>query len=53
MPRFITWRAMMYLPFAIEVGLVMHWRPRLLPYLASVHVLMDLAFGLMFLGVAY
>lgn len=49
--RFITWRALMFLPFAFLVGVVLQWRPRLLPYLASVHVLMDLAAAVMLLKV--
>jgi hypothetical protein len=51
--RFILWRALMYLLFAFAVGLMMHWRPRLLPYIAVVHVLMDMSFAMMFLSVAY
>lgn len=51
--RFITWRALMFLPFAFLVGFVLDWRPRLLPYLAIVHVLLDLATAAMLLGVAY
>jgi membrane protease YdiL (CAAX protease family) len=50
---FILWRALMYLPFAIAVGLLLHWRPRLLPYMAVVHFLMDLSFAFMFLAAAY
>lgn len=49
--RFITWRALMFLPFAFLVGVVLQWRPRLLPYLAIVHVLMDLAAAAMLLSV--
>jgi hypothetical protein len=41
--RFIIWRLMMFLPFAFLVALVMRWRPRLLPYLAVVHIGMDLS----------
>jgi len=51
--RFILWRGLMYLPFALFVGIVLHWRPRLLPYMAIVHVLMDLSFAMMLLNVAY
>jgi hypothetical protein len=51
--RFITWRALMFIPFALLVGIVLHWRPRLLPYLAVVHALIDMAFAAMLLGVAY
>jgi hypothetical protein len=50
--RFIAWRAFMYLPFAILVGAILHWRPRLLPYLVVVHILMDLSFTTMLLNVA-
>lgn len=50
--RFITWRALMFIPFAFLVGIVLRWRPRLLPYLAVVHVLMDLAFAAMLIEVA-
>ena len=51
--RFIAWRALMFVPFAFFVGILLRWRPRLLPYLAIVHGLMDLAFAVMFLGSAY
>jgi hypothetical protein len=45
--RFITYRLVMFLPFAILIGLVMHWRPRLMPYMAVVHFLMDLSLPVM------
>lgn len=51
--RFIIWRGLMFIPFAFLVGIVMHWRPRLFPYLAIVHVLMDMSFAVMFLSMAY
>jgi len=51
--RFIVWRALMYIPFALLRGLALHWRPRMLPYFAAVHVLMYLSFMTMFLDVAY
>jgi hypothetical protein len=41
--RFVAWRLIMFMPFAFLVALVMRWRPRLLPYLAIVHVLMDIS----------
>jgi hypothetical protein len=41
--RFIAWRFLMFLPFALLVGLLLRWRPRLLPYLALIHALMDLS----------
>jgi hypothetical protein len=49
---FLLWRGLMYVPFAFAVGILLHWRPRLLPYLAIVHVLMDLSFATMLLAVA-
>lgn len=51
--RFFLWRLLMYLPFAVWVALLMRWRPRLLPYMAGVHVLMNMSFATMFLAVAY
>jgi hypothetical protein len=41
--RFITYRMVMFLPFAVLIALVMRARPRLMPYLAVIHVLMDLS----------
>jgi len=51
--RFILWRGLMFIPFAFFAGIVMHWRPRLLPYMAFIHVLMDLSLAPLFLRVAY
>lgn len=51
--RFIAWRALMFMPFAFLIGAAMLWRPRILPYFAILHGLMNLAFTLMFLDVAY
>jgi hypothetical protein len=48
---FITYRLVMFLPFAILIALVMHWRPRLMPYMAVIHVLMDMSVAVMFLMV--
>jgi hypothetical protein len=45
--RFITWRLLMFLPFALFVGLLLRWWPQLLPYLVVVHGLMDMAAVLM------
>lgn len=47
--RFIIYRLVMFLPFAILIALVMRARPRLMPYIAVVHVLMDLSVAVMFL----
>ena len=50
---FITYRALMFLPFALLVGIIMRWRPRLLPYLAIIHVLMDVSSAALLFTVAY
>lgn len=47
--RFILWRALMYLPFAIYVGILIRLRPRLLPFIAIIHWLMNLSFVFMYL----
>lgn len=49
--RFILYRLVMFLPFAILVALVMRARPRLMPYMALMHVLMDMSIAVMFLTV--
>lgn len=49
--RFITYRLVMFLPFAVLVAIVMRIRPRLMPYMAIVHVLMDMSVAVMFLMV--
>ena len=41
--KFILWRLGMYLPFALFAGLLLKFRPQLLPYFAIVHALMDFA----------
>jgi hypothetical protein len=51
--RYIAWRGLMFLPFALLVGLVMRWRPRLLPYMAIMHILLDFSFAIMLLPAAY
>lgn len=48
--RFILWRGLMFLPFALAVGFLLRWRPRLLPYLAIIHILMDFSLTPYFLG---
>jgi hypothetical protein len=40
--RFILWRGLMFLPFAFFLGLLLKFRPRLLPYLMVAHFLIDL-----------
>lgn len=39
--RFIVWRALMYLPFAVLSAVAIDRRPSLLPYFMGVHFLMD------------
>ena len=51
--RYFGWRGLMFLPFALMIGLIMRWRPRLLTYLAVIHVMLDLAFAFMLLPSAY
>ena len=51
--RFIIWRLFMYLPFALLIALLMYWRPRLLPYIAIIHVLMDAATAIMLIPMGY
>lgn len=41
--RFMLWRLASFLPFALFLGLMVDWRPRLLPYLMVVHALMDIS----------
>ena len=41
--RFMLFRFLMFLPFALLLGIILSWRPRLLPYLVIFHGLMDLA----------
>lgn len=48
-----AWRGLMFIPFAFGTGILLYWRPRLLPYVAFIHFLMDLSFGAMLLSVAY
>ena len=47
--RFIIWRALMYLPFALYVGILIRWRPRLLPFIVAIHWMMNLSFVIMYL----
>lgn len=47
--RFIIYRFVMFLPFAVLIALVMRARPRLMPYMAVIHALMDMSVAVMFL----
>ena len=50
--RFLIWRGLMYLPFALLLAIVIAWRPRLLPYLMVVHGLLDFAAAWMFFSLS-
>jgi len=41
--RFILWRLVMFIPFGLWLGIVIRWRPRLMPYFMIVHVLIDMS----------
>lgn len=41
--RFILWRGIMFLPFAIYIGIVIRYKPRLMPFILVGHVLIDIS----------
>jgi hypothetical protein len=47
--RFILYRAVVFLPFALLIGIAIYRRPSLFPYFAILHGIMDLATAVMFL----
>ena len=47
--RFVAWRALMFLPFALWMGFVIHRRPTTLPYLVIGHALLDLSLPILVL----
>ncbi|MCG2620888.1 hypothetical protein LVY72_03045 [Arthrobacter sp. I2-34] len=49
---FMTWRALMFLPFALLLAVVLRRRPALLPYLLVVHFLLDFQAAVMVLQVS-
>jgi putative effector of murein hydrolase len=49
----MMWRALMFLPFALYIGAILNWRPRLLPYFMVVHGLLDASLFLFLLPAAY
>ncbi|MHB1355013.1 MAG: hypothetical protein ACYCZF_03440 [Anaerolineae bacterium] len=51
--KYLAWRGLMFVPFAFLAAIALRWRPRLLPYMAIVHVLMNVSFATMFLSAAY
>jgi len=46
---FILYRAVVFLPFALLIGIALYYRPSLFPYFAILHGLMDLGTAVMFL----
>lgn len=44
--RFLLWRFLMFLPFALLLGGLLAWRIRLLPYVVVIHGIMDALTGL-------
>ena len=40
--KFIAYRALVFLPFAALIGITLYYRPRLFPYFAILHGLLDL-----------
>ncbi|MGI2336537.1 MAG: hypothetical protein ACRKGH_07860 [Dehalogenimonas sp.] len=48
--QFVIYRLFMFLPFAFMLGILLYWRPRLLPYMAIVHVVMNLSTAVLFFG---
>jgi hypothetical protein len=47
--RFVVWRALMFLPFAVWIGFVVMRRPSTLPYLVVGHALLDLSLPILVL----
>ncbi len=48
--RFILYRALVFLPFALLIGISIYKRPTLFPYFAVIHGVMDAGTAFMFLG---
>lgn len=47
--NFIVYRALVFLPFAVLIGLSIYYRPSLFIYFAILHGIMDFGAALMFL----
>jgi hypothetical protein len=43
--RYLVFRGLSFLPFALVLGIRLRWRPRLLPYMMVFHFLMDVGTG--------
>lgn len=50
--RFLTWRALMFMPFAVLMAICLNKRPRMLPYVMVIHGLLDLQLIVMLLPLA-
>jgi hypothetical protein len=50
--RFLLWRLLMFAPFGLFAAVVLHKRPRQLPYMMVVHGLLDVTTALMLLPVS-
>ena len=50
-PKFILYRGLVFLPFALMLGISIKFRPTLFPYFAILHGVMDFGTALMFLTV--
>jgi hypothetical protein len=50
--RFMLFRGLSFLPFALVLGIGLRWRPQLLPYMMIVHFLMDVGTGYFILAAA-
>jgi hypothetical protein len=48
--RYLVWRGLMFLPFAVLVGVALRRRPSLMPWLMGVHALMDAATAAVIVG---
>lgn len=45
---FLLWRALVFLPFAFSLALIIRWRPRLFPFFLIGHFLIDVGTAIMF-----
>jgi hypothetical protein len=48
----MLWRILMFVPFALLLGLALHRRPSVMPYLVAGHFLIDLSSAYFFLAVS-
>lgn len=45
---FLVWRAIVFLPFAFSLALIIRWKPRLFPFFLIGHLLIDFGTAVMF-----